>query len=71
MGLFDIFDDANEQFKKDVSKAWDELWDNDSDDDDDNVQSSTSTDEILNCLENMEDQWLMDQEEQYRKSVIC
>ena len=33
MGLFDFFEEANEQFKKDVSKAWDELWDNDTSDD--------------------------------------
>ena len=30
-----LFDEANEQFCKDVKKAWDELWDNDTSDDDD------------------------------------
>ena len=43
MGFFDIFDDANAQFKKDVSKAWDELWDNDSDDDDDNDEDRSKS----------------------------
>ena len=43
MGLFDLFEEANEKFKKDVGKAWDELWDNDtSDDDDDDDESSSS-----------------------------
>lgn len=35
MGLFDLFDEANEQFCKDVRKAWDELWDNDTSADND------------------------------------
>lgn len=35
MGLFDFFDEANAQFKKDVKKAWDEFCDNDTSDDDD------------------------------------
>ena len=44
MGLFDIFDEANEQFCKEVKKAWDELCDNSSDgaDSDTDDESSSS-----------------------------
>ena len=47
MGLFDLFDEANEQFCKDVRKAWDELWDNDTsadndDRDDENIIGITA-----------------------------
>lgn len=43
MGLFDIFDEANEQFCKDVRKAWDELCDDLSGDSDSNTDDESST----------------------------
>ena len=37
-----LFDEANEQFCKDVKKAWDELWDNDTSDDEDDTSDDDS-----------------------------
>lgn len=37
-----FFDEANKQFCKDVKKAWDELWDNDTSDDEDDTSDDDS-----------------------------
>ena len=50
MGFFDLFEEANEQFCKDVGKAWDELRSSDSSDDDADDNDSDSHVGLENIL---------------------